>query len=73
MVWTVRYFSVHALDFSGSWADGSVIAQYMPYILEQIGECKIVVYQGFPRSGVTQNVLVSLVSRQNAERLHPLV
>ena len=61
------------LNFPGSWADGSVIARFLPFILSKIGEYKIVVDQGFPRSGTVQNVLVGPISRRSARRLHPLI
>ena len=62
-----------AINFPGSWADGSVIARFLPYILERIGSYKIVVDQGFPRSGAAQNVLVGPLSKRAARRLHPTI
>ena len=67
-----NFFSC-TLNFPGNWADGSVIAQLMPYILQCIGKYKIVIDQGFPRSGVAQNVLVGPISCWSAQRLHLLV
>ena len=55
-----------ALNFPGSWADGLVIAQFMPYILQSIGEYKIVVNLGFPRSGAAENVIVGPISHWSA-------
>ena len=40
-----------AVNFPGSWADGSLTAHFLPYMKRKIGEYKICVDQGFPRSG----------------------
>ena len=52
----------YALNFPGSWADGLVIARFMPYILQHIGEYKIVIDQDFLRSDAAQNVLIGPIS-----------
>ena len=55
-----------ALNFPGSWADGSLTKCFLPHIIKHIGEFKICVDQGFPRSGDAYEVLVGPVSEQTA-------
>jgi hypothetical protein len=40
-----------AVNFPGSWADGSLTTRFLPYMKRKIGENKICVDQGFPRIG----------------------
>ncbi len=46
---------------------------FLPFIVSKIGEYKIVVDQGFPRSGAAQNILVGPIFWCLARRLHPLI
>ena len=62
-----------ALNYPGSWNDGSVTAQFFPHIKNRIGGYKICVDQGFPRSGDAYGTLVGPVSRRTAQHLHPAV
>ena len=60
-----------ALNYPGSWANGTLTSRFLPHILKRIGHYKICVDQGFPRSGPAWNVLVGPVNQRTARRLHP--
>ena len=58
-----------AVNFPGSWHDGSITANILPYIRDRIGSYKMCVDQGFPRSGDAAQILVGPISRRQARRL----
>jgi hypothetical protein len=58
-----------AINFPGSWHDGSITANILPYIRERIGNYKMCIDQGFPRSGDASFILVGPISRRQARRL----
>ena len=60
-----------AINFPGSWADGSLCARFLDSIRRRIGHYKICVDQGFPRSGDAWNILVGPMNERSARRLHP--
>jgi hypothetical protein len=47
-----------AINYPGSWADGSLTARFLHDIKKRIGEYKICVDQGFPQSGEAEGILV---------------
>ena len=55
-----------AINFPGSWHDGSITANVLPYICTKIGSYKIVVDQGLPRTGNAIDVLVGPISHAQA-------
>jgi hypothetical protein len=55
-----------AVNFPGSWHDGSITANILPYIRDRIGSYKMCVDQGFPRSGDAAQILVGPISRRQA-------
>jgi hypothetical protein len=57
------------VNFPGSWHDGSITANILPYICERIGSYKMCVDQGFPRSGDVALILVGPISRRQARQL----
>ena len=59
-----------AINFPGSWADGSLTARFLHQIKKRIGLYKICVDQGFPRSGNAHGMLVGPVTKRAARRLH---
>ena len=59
-----------AINFPGSWADGSLTLRFLHQIKQKIGSYKICVDQGFPRSGDTYGMLVGPVTKRAARRLH---
>ncbi len=59
-----------AVNFPGSWADGSLMAQFLHEMKRRIGNYKICVDQGFPRSGDAYGMLVGPVSKRAARHLH---
>ena len=59
-----------AINFPGSWADGSMTARFLGHLKAKIGEYKICVDQGFPRSGDAYGTLVGPVTKRAARRLH---
>ena len=62
-----------AINFPGSWHDGSICTNILPFIRERIGSYKVCVDQGFPRSGDADGVLVGPISRRSASRLSPIL
>jgi len=60
-----------AINFPGSWHDGSITANVLPYIRKKIGTYKMCVDQGLPRTGDAIDVLVGPISRAQAYRLAP--
>jgi hypothetical protein len=59
-----------AVNFPGSWADGSLTARFLYQIKRRIGGFKICVDQGFPRGGDASQMFVGPVSKRQARRLH---
>ncbi len=62
-----------AINFLGSWSDGTLTAHFFSHIKERIGDYKICVDQGFPWSGDATGILVGLIPERSARRLHSLV
>jgi hypothetical protein len=60
-----------AINFPGSWHDGSIKANILPYIRNNIGNYKMCVDQGFPRSGDAHLILVGPMSKRLAKKLAP--
>jgi len=58
-----------AINFPGSWHDGSITANILPYIHERIGNYEMCVDQGLPRSGDASFILVGPISHRQAQRL----
>ena len=58
-----------AVNFLESLSDDTVIAQFMPFIKEWIGDYKIVVDQGFPRRASAHGIYVGPVSKHTAHWL----
>jgi hypothetical protein len=50
-----------AINFTGSWADGTLTQRLLQNIKKQIGEYEIWVDQGFPHSGEAAGIVVGLV------------
>jgi hypothetical protein len=59
-----------AVKFPGSWADGTLRARFLNALNKKIGEYKICVDQGFPRSGEAYGTLVGPVTKRATRRLH---
>ena len=59
-----------AINFPGSWADGSLTAQFLQQIKRRIGLYKMCVDQGFPWRGDANGVLVGPVTKRAARHLH---
>jgi len=62
-----------AINFPGSWSDASLTTHFFAHIRERIGDYKICVDQGFPRSGDATGILVGPIPERSARRLHSLV
>ena len=56
-----------AVNFPGSWHDGSITADILPYIRKMIGSYKMCVNQGFPRSGDAALILVGPIRHRQAQ------
>ncbi len=53
-----------AINFPGSWADGSLMAQFLHKMKRKIGNYKICVGQGFPRSGAAHGTFVGPITKR---------
>ena len=62
-----------AINFPGSWADGTLTARIFSHIKQRIGRFKICADQGFPRSGDAFGILVGPIPERSARRLHSAV
>ncbi len=59
-----------AINFPGSWVDGSLTSRFLGHLKAKIGDYKICVNQGFPQSGDAYRTLVKPVTRRHARRFH---
>jgi hypothetical protein len=59
-----------AINFPGSWADGSLTAQILNKMKRKIGSYKICVDQGFPQSGAAYGMFVGPITKRAARQLH---
>ncbi len=59
-----------AINFPGSWAHGALTARFLHALKKKIGDYKICIDQGFPRSGDAHGTLVGPVTKRVARRLH---
>jgi hypothetical protein len=55
-----------AINFPGSWADGSLMARFLYKMKRKIGNYKICVDQGFPRSGAAHGTFVGPITKRAA-------
>jgi hypothetical protein len=62
-----------AINYPGSWLDGSLTTGFFSHIKEWIGDYKICVDQGYPWSGDANGILVGPIPERSARQLHPLV
>ncbi len=62
-----------AINYPGSWSDGTLTTCFFLHIKERIGDYKICVKQGFPRNGDATGILVGPIPERSARQLHPLV
>jgi hypothetical protein len=59
-----------AVNFSGSWADGSLTARFLHQMKRRIRRFKVCVDQGFPRGGDASGRFVGRVLKRQAWCLH---
>jgi hypothetical protein len=59
-----------AINFPGSWAEGNLTACFLGHLKAKIGDYKICVDQGFPRSGDAYGTLVGPVTKRAVRCLH---
>lgn len=59
-----------AINFPGSWADGSLTARFLHQMKRRMLDYKICVDQGFPRSGDAYGTFVGPITKRAARRLH---
>jgi hypothetical protein len=62
------FFAV--VNFPGSWADGSLTAQFLHQMKRRIGDYKICIDQGFPQSGDDYGTFVGPMTKRAARHLH---
>ena len=59
-----------AINFPGSWADGTLTARFFHQMKSKMGDYKICVDQGFPRNGDALGTFVGPITKRAARRLH---
>jgi hypothetical protein len=59
-----------AINFPGSWADGSLTMQFLHKMKRKTGNYKICVDQGFPQSGAVHGTFVGPIAKRAARHLH---
>ena len=59
-----------AINYPGSWADGTLTSRFFNHIQKSIGDFKICVDQGIPRSGDAHGILVGPIPERSARQLH---
>ncbi len=57
------------INFPGCWHDGSITENILPHIHNNIGNYKMCVDQGFPRSGDAHLILVGPISTRQVKKL----
>ncbi len=62
-----------AINYPGSWSDGTLTACFFTHIKERNGDYKICVDQGFSRSGDATGILVGPIPKRSARCLHSAV
>jgi hypothetical protein len=63
---------IHAyINFPDSWYDSQVASYFIRLVVNNIGDYKICVDQGFPRSGDLLNKFVGPISRRARRNLEP--
>jgi len=62
-----------AINFPGSWADGTLTARFFHQMNSKMGDYKICVDQGFPRNGDALGKFVGPITKRAARRLHPIM
>ena len=55
-----------AINYPGSWSDGTLTTQFFLHLKRRIGDYKICFDQGFPRSGDATGVLVGPIPERTA-------
>jgi len=60
-----------AINFPGSWHDGSIMANFLPNLCKKIGTYKMCIDQGLTKSGDALDVLVGPISHAQAYQLAP--
>jgi hypothetical protein len=59
-----------AINFPGSWADGSLTSRFLHQMKRRMASYKICVDQGFSRSGDAYGTFVGPITKTAARRLH---
>ena len=62
-----------AIKYPGSWSGWTFTTRFFLHTKERIGDYKICLDQGFPRSGDTYGILVGPIPERSAHRLHSSV
>lgn len=61
------------LNFPGSWHDSNITYHFFSYIKRKIGDYRICVDQGFPRSGDALDIFVGPMKKKRIEKLSPIL
>ena len=61
------------LNFPGSWHDANICSHFFSYIKRKIGDYRICVDQGFPRSGIAYDLFVGPMKKKKIEKLSPIL
>jgi hypothetical protein len=59
-----------AINYPGSWANGTLTALFFSHITKRIGDYKICVDQGFPPAGDATGILVGPIPERSTRQLH---
>jgi hypothetical protein len=62
-----------SINFPGSWHDGGITLEIIPFLKEKLKGRKLCVDQGFPRSGDAFDILVGPYSKKAARKLSPIL
>jgi hypothetical protein len=59
-----------AINYPGSWTNGTLTACFFSHITKRIGDYKICMDQGFPRAGDATGILVGPIHESSTRQLH---
>ncbi len=59
-----------AINYPGSWANGTLTACFFSHITKRIGDYKICVDQEFPQAGDATGILVGPIPEKSVQQLH---
>ena len=61
------------INFPGSWHDSNITSHFFSYLQRKIGDYRICVDQGFPRSGLAYDIFVGPMKKKRIDKLSPIL